>query len=79
MVSGWAITPRPVDAFPVPADFRHTRIEALRLGCCCRCGFDVSPSDLTAIDAKEYQISALCPRCTAEFEALFAQMEEKCE
>lgn len=53
---------RPVDGFR-PSGFRFDRITALNLGCCTRCGCDVTLIRLSDIDAREYAISALCPQC----------------
>lgn len=54
---------RPVDNLEVPDTFRFTRIEALVLGCCAKCGQDVNPAGMDHLDAMEYGISALCPEC----------------
>lgn len=71
------VTWRPVDELPKPEGFRFTRQEALRLGCCCRCGMDQDPDRLRAMDEwREYQISALCPLCSDELMALWP---EECE
>jgi hypothetical protein len=62
------VGPRPVDAmFPDIIDpFPFTRVQALDLGCCIRCGADVNPTGLGDEDRREYGISALCPICWAQ-------------
>lgn len=58
-----------LDALAVLAGFKHTRREALRLGCCAACGRDVNPAVLADDDQREYLISGICPACFADFEA----------
>ena len=58
---------RPVDKTGLAERvFGITRPEAHRLGCCVRCRRDVEPSSLAAEDAREYEFSAICPRCWDE-------------
>jgi len=56
---------KPVDHLGVPTGFRHSRIEAARLGVCARCGEAVDLDSMEPIDAAEWQISAICPSCWA--------------
>lgn len=59
---------RPVDRllFPETLGFRYSREEALIRDRCARCGRDVERGALMDIDRREYEISALCPRCWDE-------------
>lgn len=56
---------RPVDRllFPETLGFRYSREEALTRHRCLRCGRDVERGMLADLDRREYDISALCPRC----------------
>jgi hypothetical protein len=56
---------RPVDRlfFPETLGFRYSREEALIRDRCLRCGRDVERGMLADLDRREYDISALCPRC----------------
>lgn len=70
------MTHRPVDSTGLAERaFGMTRPEAHRLGLCVRCKRDVSPAHLTDVDAKEYEFSAICPKCWGE---IFPP-EEACE
>lgn len=49
------------------------RQEALKAGVCIRCKEQVDQERLPLIDASEYRISAMCPRC---WDWLFEGMDQ---
>ena len=57
---------RPVDQVPTPAPFAFSRNRALDLMRCARCGHDIRSLLKTEEDEREYEISALCPKCWNE-------------
>ena len=57
------VAPRPVDLFTPPSGFRHSRVEAMSLSRCARCGDPVNRCGMTDEDGREWEISALCPEC----------------
>lgn len=57
---------RPVDRLEQPEGFQFSRLEALVLGLCCRCG--QRPHLFNPADLAEYRISAMCPECWAEID-----------